>query len=160
MVAERMRPRFARIAGDLTGFPADWDYYPGWPGEDSLEDILKGGLEGDIKQRNTRFGPQRADLVLRLESKRARFLASRGQQKLLACALMLASAELLEEAGVNRPVMLVDEPVVELDPDHAKKLLQALGDAGSQLFITAVDTSPYRGVIEAPEIRLKEGALV
>ena len=159
-VASRLRPPFARIAGELTGLPADWDYYPGWPREDPLEDILKAGLEGDRRQGNTRFGPQRADLVLRLASRRARYLASRGQQKLLAASLMLASAELLENAGANRPVLLADEPLVELDARSAEKLLQALWTAGTQLFLTAVDAGPYRGLIDGPEIRLKEGALV
>ena len=160
LAAERLRPRFARVASELTGLPADWDYYPGWPREDSLADILKAGLAGDRRQGNTRFGPQRADLILRLESRRARYLASRGQQKLLASSLMLAAAELLEEAGANRPVFLADEPLVELDRRHGEKLLRALRTAGPQVFIAAVDAGPYRGFAEAPEIRLNEGALV
>lgn len=160
LVAERLRPGFAKVAGELTGLPADWDYYPGWPRKDSLANTLKAGLAGDRRQGNTRFGPQRADLILRLESRRARYLASRGQQKLLASSLMLASAELLEEAGVNQPVLLADEPLVELDRSHGEKLLSALRNAGTQVFITAVDAGPYRGFAEAPEIRLNAGALV
>ena len=160
VVAERLRPRFAKIAARLTGMPADWDYHPGWPREDSLEEILRAGLDGDRKQGNTRFGPQRADLVLRLESRRARYIASRGQQKLLASSLMLAAAEVLEAEGANRPVLLVDEPLVELDADHGQKLLKAFVKRGAQLFIAAVETAPYRRLMEAREIRLKEGALV
>ena len=159
-VAERLRPCFAKVAARLTGMPADWDYYPGWSGEDALEDILKAGLEGDRKRGNTRFGPQRADLILRLESRRARYIASRGQQKLLAAALMLAAAEALEEAGANRPVLLADEPLVELDAGHGRELLRALAERGAQLFIAAVETAPYRQLAEAREIRLKGGALV
>lgn len=159
-MAERLRPRFRKIAARLAGRPADWDYYPGWPEGDSLEDMLKAGLEGDRKRGNTRFGPQRADLILRLESRRARYIASRGQQKLLACSLVLAAAQVLEEAGANRPVLLVDEPLVELDAERGKALLKALAGTGAQLFIAAVEARPYRGVLEAQEIRLKEGALV
>lgn len=159
-VAERLRPKFSKIAARLTGMPADWDYHPGWPREDSLEEILRAGLDGDRKQGNTRAGPQRADLVLRLGSRRARYIASRGQQKLLASSLMLAAAEVLEAEGANRPVLLVDEPLVELDADHGQELLKAFVERGAQLFIAAVETAPYRGWMEAREIRLKEGALV
>ena len=160
MVAEQLRPRFTKIAARLTGMPADWDYFPGWPREDALQDILKAGLDGDRKQGNTRFGPQRADLILRLGSKRARYLASRGQQKLLASSLMLAAAEALEEAGANRPILLVDEPLVELDRGHGQELLKALAEPGSQLFMAAVDAGPYRELIDAQEIGLRKGALV
>ena len=160
VVAERLRPLFANIAARLTGMPADWDYYPGWPREDSLDEILTAGLDGDRKQGNTRFGPQRADLVLRLKSRRARYIASRGQQKLLASALMLAAAEVLEAEGANRPILLADEPLVELDAGHGQELLKALVERGAQLFIAAVETAPYRRLMEAREIRLKEGALV
>lgn len=160
VVAERLKPRFARIAARLTGMSADWDYYPGWPRGDSLEEILKGGLDGDRKQGNTRFGPQRADLVLRLESRRARYIASRGQQKLLASGLMLAAAEELEAEGITSPILLADEPLVELDAGHGQELLKAFVERGAQLFIAAIENAPYRRLMEASEIRMKEGALV
>ncbi|MDE0244070.1 MAG: DNA replication and repair protein RecF [Gammaproteobacteria bacterium] len=159
-VAGRLRPRFAKTAARLTGMRADWDYHPGWPREDSLEEILRAGLDGDRRQGNTRFGPQRADLVLRLESRRARYIASRGQQKLLASSLMLAASEVLDAEGANRPVLLVDEPLAELDADHGQELLRAFVERDAQIFIAAVDTAPFRQLMEAPEIRLKEGALV
>ena len=159
-VGERLRPRFARIAGELMGLAADWDYYPGWPRDDALADILKAGLDGDRKQGRTRFGPQRSDLILRLEARRARYIASRGQQKLLAASIVLAAAELLGETGTGRPVLLADEPLVELDDRHAERLLKAMWERRAQLFIAAVDPQRYRQVIEASEIGLREGSLV
>ena len=159
-ISERLRPRFARIAEGLMGLSADWDYYPGWPRDDTLANILKAGLDGDRKQGRTRFGPQRSDLILCLESKRARRIASRGQQKLLAASLMLAAAELLEETGAGKPVLLADEPLAELDDRHAEKLLSAMWARRAQLFVAAVEAGRYRDVIGASEIGLREGSLV
>ena len=73
---------------------------------------------------------------------------------------MLAAAEVLEAEGANRPVLLVDEPLVELDAGHGQELLNAFIQQGAQLFIAAVEAAPYRRLMEAREIRLKEGALV
>ena len=160
IAVEQLRPRFSAMAERLAGMAVEWDYFPGWPGDDPLDDVLKAGLEGDRKQGSTRFGPQRADLILRIESRRARYIASRGQQKLLASALMLASAEVAEQAGAERPVLLADEPLVELDRKRGRELLRALAKKRAQLFIAAVDAGPYNEWMEAREIGLKDGALV
>ena len=159
-VADSLRPGFRRFAEELLGVRADWDYFRGWPRDRGLADTLRDSLQGDQKLGQTRFGPQRSDLVLRLEDVRARHFASRGQQKLLAASLMLASAELLEEAGVGRPVLLADEPLAELDEEHSARLLSAISAGKSQLFIAAVDTRPFGDGFEREEYRLKGGALV
>ena len=159
-IAENLRPRFRRIAGQLLGLRADWDYYRGWPRERALADALRETLDGDRKLGLTRFGPQRSDLVLRLQAGRARYLASRGQQKLLAASMMLAAAELLAEAGVAQPVLLADEPLAELDAEHAGRLLSAMWAGNSQLFITAVDARPFGKDFEREEFRLNKGGLV
>ena len=160
IVAENLRPRFRRIGEQLLGLRADWDYYPGWPRDKTLADTLREGLDGDRKLGLTRFGPQRSDLVLRLQAGRARYLASRGQQKLLSASMMLAAAELLAEAGVAKPVLLVDEPLAELDEEHAQRLLSAMWAGGAQLFVTAVDAAAFGKDFEREEFRLNDGGLV
>ena len=159
-IAERLRPRFRRIAEQLLGLRVDWDYLRGWPRDRTLREALRDSLESDRKLGMTRLGPQRADIALRLESGRARHFASRGQQKLLAAAMILAAAELLVEAGVATPVVLADEPLVELDAEHANRLLQAMMGVQAQLFITAVETAPFTHDFKRSEFRLDAGALV
>ncbi len=160
IVAENLRPRFRRIAEQLLGLRADWNYYRGWPRDKTLAEALRENLDSDRKLGRTWHGPQRSDLALRLEAGRPRYLASRGQQKLLAASMMLAAAELLGQAGVPRPVLLADEPLAELDAEHAGRLLSAMWAGGSQLFITAVDPRPLGEDLERKEFRLSEGGLV
>ncbi len=159
-VAESLRLRFRQTAEQLLGIRADWDYYPGWPRGKTLAEALGEALDGDRKLGLTRFGPQRSDLALRLQAGRARHVASRGQQKLLAASLMLAAAKLLAETGVGKPVLLADEPLVELDANHAGRLLGAMSELRMQLFITAVDTAPFGKDFRRREFRLNEGRLV
>ncbi len=159
-VAQNLRPRFRRTAQQLLDLGADWDYYPGWPRERTLADALRESLDSDRKLGRTRYGPQRSDLVLRLKAGRPRYLASRGQQKLLAASMMLAAAELLEQAGVGRPVLLADEPLAELDAEHSGRLLSAMWAGNWQVFITGVDARPLGNDLDREEFRLNEGGLV
>lgn len=159
-VAEKLRPGFRRTAQQLLGLRADWDYYRGWPRDRPLIDALRDSLDSDRKLGLTRLGPQRSDLVLRLKAGRAKYAASRGQQKLLAASMMLAAAELLAKAGVARPVLLADEPLVELDADHASRLLSALDGIAAQVFMTAVDTRLFGRDFRRTEFRLEEGGLL
>ena len=159
-IAEKLRPRFQRIAEQLLGLRADWEHYRGWPRDRGLAAALQEALDGDRKLGVTRFGPQRSDLVLRLEGGRARYIASRGQQKLLAASIVLAAAEQLDETGMARPVLLADEPLAELDADHARRLLGAMWAGKCQMFITAVDTSAFGKEFEREEFRVRAGALV
>ncbi len=159
-MAGKLRPRFQRIAEQLLDLRADWEYDRGWPCDGNLAHALQDALDGDRKLGATRFGPQRSDLVLHLEGGKARYLASRGQQKLLAASIVLAAAELLNEAGIARPVLLADEPLAELDAEHARRLLGAMWAGNCQLFITAVDAGAFGKEFEREEFRLSDGALV
>ena len=81
------------------------------------------------------------------DSQNSRDIASRGQQKLLVYALNLALIAYLKvEQGVET-IMLLDDLGSELDPDHAKKLLNLLWNRFSQVCITTanLETLPLRG---------------
>ena len=56
-------------------------------GDRSLAEALAAGLERDLQLGSTQAVPHRADLRLIYDERQARRLVSRGQQKLLACAL-------------------------------------------------------------------------
>ena len=59
----------------------------------------------------TAQGPHRAELKIRLNEERAKGRASRGQQKMLITAMILAQAELLIHRGVVAPIELHEELV-------------------------------------------------
>ena len=81
---------------DLDGLTLS--YYRGWDKDRPLVDVLASSLERDRAMGHTQSGPQRADLRLKVGSHNAAEVLSRGQQKLVVCALRIAQGHLVSEA--------------------------------------------------------------
>lgn len=114
-------------------------YRPGWPVEQSLADSLSGHRAADRERGFTRHGPHRADLQLRIRDRLVNERLSRGQQKLVSQLLLLGQYTLLgREAGI-RPLLLLDDPVSELDAAHLTSLLDWVQASPGQTWITAVE---------------------
>ena len=105
-------------------------------------EVLQRSLEQDQKLGHTRFGPHRADIQIRFESRVARDVVSRGQQKLLVFGLLLAQVALMHSLYPTRCVILVDDLSSELDYVHRLKLLSLLKSLDTQVLITTVDLPP------------------
>ncbi len=116
-------------------------YRPGWLNEESLREALFNSFQGDSKVGFTQKGPHRADLCILLDGKIAVNFLSGGQQKLVACALILAQAKLLNQRLNDRGILLVDDLPAELDPIHRESFLTLLNKIGSQLFVTTTEAS-------------------
>jgi len=99
--------------------------------------------ERDLDQGYTREGPHRAELAVRSGDRPAATRLSRGQMKLAALLLKLAQMKQAHSAG-QVPMLLLDDPVSELDRDHLDRLLDWLRQQPYQAWITAV--SPAEGV--------------
>ncbi len=114
---------------------------PGWT-QDTLAESLEEGYEKDREQGMTRYGPHRADLVFRIDGRAVRDRLSRGEQKILAAALLLAQASLFSDTG-HRPVVLLDDLASEFDQGHLGQVLQHVARLGAQHFVTGTEDRPY-----------------
>ncbi len=117
-------------------------YRPGHPAELDLAEAVSGYRERDRELGYTRRGPHRADLVLTCSGRPAAEELSRGQQKLLALLLLLANLRLVAEAAPVAPLLLLDDPVSELDAPHLELLLDWLIGQGLQVWVTATVACP------------------
>ncbi len=139
------------------------DYRRGWPlgpPERDFASWLRGGRDRDRQQGHTRLGPHRADFVVRVARPPAEVL-SRGQQKLLVIALVLAQAELYRRQVGDACILLIDDLPAELDPRNRARVTRALAELDTQLFVTAIepgllDAAPWR---EARTFQLARGAI-
>jgi len=130
---------FSRISEQLLGSPAVCRYLPGWSPDESLAGALQNSWERDRKHSLTHVGPHRAELALEIDGRAARHRLSRGQQKLLGTALVLAQCEFVATSLQRTVALLVDEPAAELDSEHLEQLVNVLIKPGVQLFLTALE---------------------
>ncbi len=86
----------------------------------------------------TTIGPQRDDLVFRLEGKNLRQFGSQGQQRSMVLALRLSELELMHHFLRQQPVLLLDDVFSELDAKRCAALLN-LFNLESQVFITTAN---------------------
>ena len=114
-------------------------YRPGHPAEASLAESLVAQRDSDRERGFTQRGPHRAELVITSAGQQAAAESSRGQQKLLALLLLLAQLDILEQNAPARPVLLLDDPVSELDRPHLSSLLDWLANRRIQSWVTATE---------------------
>jgi DNA replication and repair protein RecF len=133
-------------------------YRTGWSADRNLAEALESSYQRDRDFGATLVGPHRADLEIKVHSKFVRGRVSRGQQKLLASALLLAQIQFMEErAGAG--VLLLDDPAAELDAEHLERLLSRVRALKSQRFITALDRADLGDFAEAAVFHVEQGNL-
>lgn len=150
----------ARAARRLLGAELRLDYRRGQPSGQDLGEALAAHRDRDRRAGMTQVGPHRADIALTLDAHRARGWVSRGQQKLVAAALILGQAELLAPLWGPRGVLLVDDPAAELDRPHCEALLGLISALPFQVFLTALDAETLPGLTVARRFHVERGQVV
>lgn len=114
-------------------------YKRGWSQDLLLEAALNVGFEQDALRGFTQAGAHRADVEFRLGPSHVDSVFSRGQQKLLIAALMIARGQWLLEQTGRCCVYLVDDLGSELDQDSSLWLLSRLKEMGGQVLLTSIE---------------------
>jgi len=126
----------------------------------ALLERLRASHGRDVAAGLTLTGPHRDDLAMTLGGESASAFASRGQQRTAALALRLAEARLLYERTGERPVLLLDDVLSELDEGRRASVLAAI--AADQVLITSPDPDRFDAayVASAQLWRIEAGAAV
>lgn len=95
--------------------------------EDEFQDSLLRNRERDRMLKSTQQGPHRDDLLIRLQSRKARDYASEGQQRSLIISLKIAQLRYLRRASGVLPVLLADDVLGELDHQRKTNFWNAVG---------------------------------
>jgi DNA replication and repair protein RecF len=150
---EQLTPRFqAELTELLPGAEARIELSRGWPERADLATALQQGLSRDLRLGSTSEGPHRMEFRVRLDGHPIKGRISRGQQKLLISALLLAQATQIGELGRGHPVLLVDDLTAELAQTYQARLLARFGRYPGQRFITSFE--PPAGLTRLPDLQL------
>jgi len=115
-------------------------YRKGWAG-DSLAEAITASSQRDADRGSTGPGPHKADLYLSLNGVLARDRLSRGEQKAMTAAMIMAQAQMICESG-EKPLLLMDDVASELDEAHLSRVLSAALDLGVQIWLTGTKLVP------------------
>ena len=96
--------------------------------------LLEKNRQKDIYRKTTSIGPHRDDLVFFINDMNANF-GSQGQHRSVVLSLKLAEIELMEELTREKPILLLDDVMSELDNDRQLQLLETISNS-IQTFIT------------------------
>lgn len=118
--------------------------------------LLEVAHEKDLVVHSTTVGPHRDDWHVRVLDRDIAVFASRGQQRSAFVALLLTSAVLFRCVRGERPIILLDDVLSELDERHQSALLSSL--EGHQVFITT--THPVEMAGERQMWSVGEGNVV
>lgn len=105
--------------------------------EEAFRKILLRERSRDKLYRVTTKGPHRDDIKISANGRDLKKYGSQGQQRTAALSLKLSEIRLVEEETGEKPVLLLDDVLSELDNERQKYLINSLGD--NQMFITTTD---------------------
>lgn len=145
---ELLLPHLIQLSDALLGINSlEITYQPGWEDGFSYRTALDQAVNDEYRTGYTLSGPHRADFDLISEGLSLKHILSRGQQKLIICAMILAQGMLLSEQDNSGLIYLVDDLPSELDLESRKKLIYLLAQQNTQIFITAIEQEPIYDVI-------------
>lgn len=136
---ETLTPLILKIAADfLPEFEIQIQSYQGWTKDVPYLDILKKNFERDKQLGFTFSGPNKADLKLKINATPIEDVLSRGQLKLMVCALRLAQGQHFYQHTSKQCIYLIDDFASELDIQRRQRLSDYLLQTQAQVFISAI----------------------
>lgn len=134
---EAFNPLMAALAPELGEIKLG--YRRGWDASMGYAEVLERSHASDREQGFTQSGPQRADVRVSVGGYSAADTLSRGQQKLLVCALKLAQGKILADQREGLLLYLLDDLPSELDQERCRRVCELLAKIRAQTLITCVN---------------------
>lgn len=106
---------------------------------DYILNRLSESREKDIKLKTTNVGPHRDDLGFYIGDMDIRKYGSQGQQRTAALSLKLSEIELVKNIIKDKPILLLDDVMSELDSNRQNQLLESIENIQTIVTCTGLD---------------------
>ena len=104
-----------------------------------FEDELINNREKDLKYAQTSVGPHRDDISFKIDGIDIRKFGSQGQKRCSALSLKLSEIDIVSNIIKDKPVLLLDDVLSELDSNRQKFLLESISDIQTIITCTGLD---------------------
>ncbi len=161
VVSERRQylARLSPVAAETLSLGMDGNY--GADEESARLKILNdvaSSRERDLRLGFTSVGPHRDDIRILIGGNEARGFSSQGQARTAALSMKLAEARIFEEITGEKPVLILDDVMSELDLPRRRKLLERVKDTQCILTCTHAERVLYGA--ESHRIRIQDGKII
>lgn len=142
LFSETFTPLYEQVSG-IAGVAAR--YAPSWKEADEagIAAFLQARREGDFAFGSTFAGPHRDRYIFAYKGAEFARNASTGQKRLLALLMRTAEAKRFSIMTGKKPILLLDDVLLELDPEKRARFLEVLPEY-DQAFYTFLPEEPYQ----------------
>lgn len=127
-------------------------------GREELTDLMRAQLAAarpdDLRRGQTSVGPHRDDVSFSIDGRDARSFGSQGQQRTVVLAWKLAEVRLCEDLLGERPLLLLDDVMSELD-ERRRACVTRFVEGGIQTVITTTNLG-YFSASQLGDMRVVE----
>ena len=127
---------------------------------DQFERKLSQVREKDLFVKNTSVGPHRDDISFLIKGVDLRKYGSQGQQRTSALSLKLAEIEMVKRVVGEKPVLLLDDVLSELDRNRQNHLLDSIDGIQTIVTCTGLEEFVNKRMVVDQIYRVKHGTVI
>ncbi len=133
-------------------------YEPNVSADTFYETLLK-NRDRDRIYKNTSAGPHRDDFSFFEDTKNLKLFGSQGQQRTCVLSLKMAEIKMIEQIKKEKPILLLDDVLSELDRNRQQMLLKSIGETQTIITCTGVDEFVENEIGSAKKFYIKDAAI-
>ncbi len=141
-----LNTRIKKIYFDFYGQELEIKYLNTFRIENTITESYRMSLEksspAELEKGYTLIGPHRDNFEILNLDKKAKIFASQGQRRTIALAFKLCVIELMEKYFHEKPILLLDDVLLELDSSRRNKIFDMIL-TGYQIFLTSTEANLY-----------------